>query len=159
MLCESKAIATYIDRAFPGTKLFPDDAKGAALVEQWVSLLNTTLIPAMQSYMVAYYFPGTPDGAPDRARIETALPQVEKYLQLLDRVVGATGFLAGDSFSYADIDVLPLLAYMKNLPETGAIFATLPNLSVYLETHAKRASFIATEPPSFEEFKKMIANS
>jgi glutathione S-transferase len=37
-LFESKAIATYIDRAFPGPRFIPDDALGAAVVEQWVSL-------------------------------------------------------------------------------------------------------------------------
>ncbi|MGH7881209.1 MAG: SRPBCC domain-containing protein, partial [Candidatus Binataceae bacterium] len=35
-LFESKAIATYIDRAFPGPKLFPDDAVSCAQIEQWV---------------------------------------------------------------------------------------------------------------------------
>src|SRR4051794_38406991 len=39
-LCESKAIATYIDRVFDGPKVIPDDAKLAAQVEQWVSLGN-----------------------------------------------------------------------------------------------------------------------
>lgn len=153
VLCESKAIATYIDHAFPGPKLFPDEAQAAALVEQWVSLLNTTLIPAMQAYMLGYYFPRTPDGSPNRVQIDGAFPQTETYLKLLDRVVGATGFLAGDSFSFADIDVLPVLAYLKGLPESGAVFATTPTLTAYLDTHSKRPSFIASEPPPFEEFR------
>ena len=33
-LCESKAIATYINRTFPGPKLIPEDVRGAAQVEQ-----------------------------------------------------------------------------------------------------------------------------
>lgn len=39
-LFETKAIATYIDKAFPGPKFIPDSALGAALVEQWVSYGN-----------------------------------------------------------------------------------------------------------------------
>jgi len=155
-ICESKAIASYIDRAFPGPKLFPEDAKAGAICEQWVSLLNTSIIPAFQAYMIAYYFPRTPDGEPDKVAAAAALPQAEKYLQLLDRVVSATGYLAGDSFTYADIDVLPVLYYLSTLPETGEAFKSLPALSAYLDTHAKRASFIATQPPPFEEFRAMM---
>ena len=40
-LCESKAIATYLDLTFPGPKLIPTDPRHAALTEQWVSLVNT----------------------------------------------------------------------------------------------------------------------
>src|SRR5215469_2884865 len=40
-LCESKAIASYLDCAFPGPALMPDDPQQAALAEQWVSLINT----------------------------------------------------------------------------------------------------------------------
>jgi glutathione S-transferase len=34
-LCESKAIATYLDRAFPGPALTPADPMLAARMEQW----------------------------------------------------------------------------------------------------------------------------
>jgi glutathione S-transferase len=33
-LCESKAIATYLDLSFPGPKLIPTDPRRAALTEQ-----------------------------------------------------------------------------------------------------------------------------
>ena len=36
-LCESKAIASYIDRTFGGPKLIPEDPRQAAEVEQWVA--------------------------------------------------------------------------------------------------------------------------
>src|SRR5664280_1214978 len=39
-LFESKAIATYIDRTFPGPKFIPDDTLETAQVEQWVSYGN-----------------------------------------------------------------------------------------------------------------------
>ena len=46
-LCESKAIATYIDRTFPGPQLVPEDVRGAVEVEQWVSLVNTSIDPCL----------------------------------------------------------------------------------------------------------------
>ena len=42
-LFESKAIATYLDRSFPGPHVFPSDPYLAALTEQWVSLVNTLI--------------------------------------------------------------------------------------------------------------------
>ena len=42
-LCESKAIATYLDLSFPGPKLIPTEPRHAALTEQWVSLVNTKM--------------------------------------------------------------------------------------------------------------------
>src|SRR5579871_3838561 len=40
-LFESKAIATWLDLTFPGPRVFPTDPLSLALVEQWVSLVNT----------------------------------------------------------------------------------------------------------------------
>ena len=42
-LFELKAIATYLDRSFPGPSVFPSDTRRAALAEQWVSLVNTVI--------------------------------------------------------------------------------------------------------------------
>ncbi|MGB6325161.1 MAG: glutathione S-transferase family protein, partial [Methylocella sp.] len=63
-LFESKAIATYADRAFPGPKLFPDDAKLSATIEQWVSVTNTGIFPVFVNYLRSQYFPNTADGRP-----------------------------------------------------------------------------------------------
>ena len=46
-LFESKAIATYIDRIFPGPALIPTDPVGQALTEQWVSSVNTMIDPIL----------------------------------------------------------------------------------------------------------------
>jgi glutathione S-transferase len=39
-LCESKAIASYLDRSFPGPLLFPVEPRLEALAEQWISLVK-----------------------------------------------------------------------------------------------------------------------
>ncbi len=46
-------------------------------------------------------------------------PAVKQEIDLLDRAVAKGGFLAGDSFTLADINVMPILAYLKNFPEAG----------------------------------------
>ena len=62
--------------------------RAAALVEQWISIVNTTVDPVlMRQYLVAYLFPGTADGKPDRARIEAALPKMPALFDLLDKAL------------------------------------------------------------------------
>src|SRR5262249_36617556 len=111
-LCESKAIATYIDRTFGGPKVIPDDPVQAARVEQWVSLVTPTIDPTMlRHYLLSYIFPKGVDGKPDRGAIEAAIPVMEKQFEFLDRAVGG-GHLAGDRYTLADINLMPILYYM-----------------------------------------------
>ena len=115
-LCESKAIATYLDRGFPGAQLIPSDLRLAALTEQWVSLVNTRIDGTLvRTYLLNYIFPKGSDGSPDRKIIDAVVPAVKEEIDLLDRTIANGGFLAGDSFTFADINVLPILAYLKEL--------------------------------------------
>jgi glutathione S-transferase len=152
-LFESKAIATYIDRAFPGPKLFPDDAKLCATIEQWVSVTNTGIFPAFGAYLRSYFFPNTADGQPDRVTIARVLPGVQAHIALFNKAVADTGHLVGRSFTYADMNLLPVLAYLRECPESGEMLAGATELARYFDQHSGRASFKATVPPPFSEQK------
>ena len=147
-LCESKAIATYLDLSFPGPKLIPTDPRHAALTEQWVSLVNTKMDGTLvRTYLFNYIFPKAADGSPDRQAIDAVAPAVKQEIDLLDRAVAKGGFLAGDSFTLADINVMPILAYLKNFPEAGGAIAAAKSLSAYYDRLAARPSFQKTTPP------------
>jgi glutathione S-transferase len=147
-LCESRAILYYIDHAFPGAPLAPRDPAGAARVEQWISLHNTAIDPLLlREYGVAYFFPGTPDGSPNREKIDAALPKMGAHFALLDGAVAKTGYLVGDSLTVADINLLPLLYYMSQLPESGAMLAAQPHLSAYVAKLLARKTIADTVPP------------
>ena len=145
-LCESKAIATYIDRVFDGPKVIPEDAKRAAQVEQWVSLGNVEFDRLMiRQYVLGYLFPK--DGKPDMAAIGAAAEKMKPQVAVLDRAVAATGYLAGDRFTLADINILPMLFYVNRFEEGKAILGAAKNLSAYMERHFARPSFKASAPP------------
>jgi glutathione S-transferase len=153
-LCESKAIATYLDLSFPGPKLIPTDPRHAALTEQWVSLVNTKMDGTLvRTYLLNYVFPKTSDGSPDRKAIDAVVPAVRQEIELLDRAVAKGGFLAGDSFTFADINVMPILAYLKNFPEAASAIAVAKSLSAYYDRLAARPSFQKTAPPPRPEAK------
>jgi glutathione S-transferase len=147
-LCESKAIATYLDRSFPGPDLFPSDPRLAALTEQWVSLVNTVVDRTMvRTYLLAYAFPRTADGKPDRKAIDAATPALRHQIGVLDQAVAATGYLVGDRFTFADINLLPILFHVRQLPEGAEALAAASHLAAYYDRHAARPSFKRTIPP------------
>jgi glutathione S-transferase len=147
-LCESKAIATYLDRSFPGPHVFPSDPRLAALAEQWVSLVNTVIDRTLiRTYLYAYIAPKTA-GAPDREAIEAVMPAVREQLGILNKAVAGTGYLVGDQFTFADINLLPILDRVRLAPEGAEALATASHLAAYYDRHAARPSFTRTIPPA-----------
>ena len=145
---EARAICTYIDRVFPGPSLIPSDPVKAALTEQWVSAITTSVDRLlMRQYVLKHATPGTPDGKPDRAAIGAALTLMPAQFSMLDRAV-ATGHLVGDAFTLADAYLVPIMFFMTKLPESAAMLAEAKNLRSYFERHFNRPSVRETAPPS-----------
>jgi len=147
-LFESKAIATYIDKTFPGLKVIQEEARAAAEVEQWVSSVNTTIDPCLiRSYAIHYRRALMAGGEPDRAAIDAALPTMQRQIAVLDKAVAGTGYLAGDRFTLADINLMPVLYYSQRCPEGGEMLRAAGHLAAYFARHAQRPSYQATLPP------------
>ncbi|HEY4211252.1 MAG TPA: glutathione S-transferase family protein [Steroidobacteraceae bacterium] len=153
-LFESLAILGYVDRAFPGPKLFPQDAVECGRVLQWVSGVSSNLQPRMSGYLQGYYFSAAPDGSPDRAQIDAALPGMTAGLTMLDAVLSTSAHLATESFSLADMCLIPNLYWLIQCPEARAAIGSARYLSRYYDQVSQRPSVRATEPPPFEELVK-----
>jgi len=148
-LFESRAIAGYVDRVFPGPKLFPENAVLGARIEQWVSVCNSSILPALNGYLQCFFFSGAPDGKPDEEGMAARLPQVRSLISLLDRAVAASGCLASNDFTYADMNLLPVLAYLSEVPQSATALSDTTHLAGYLARHSQRQSFQNTRPPAF----------
>lgn len=146
-LFETKAIATYIDKAFPGPRFIPDDPVGAARVEQWVSYGNAKVDKwIMREFVVPQAFVVDKAKGPDMARVNAAVPEIEKCLKVLDEQVAKTGHLAG-AFTYADMHVLPMLVTLQAFPKGKEIAPRYAALMAYVSKLTARDSFKSTEPP------------
>jgi glutathione S-transferase len=147
-LFESKAIATYLDLAFDGARMIPTDPLQAALAEQWISVVNTTIDRTMiRTFLFAYIGPKVATDGPDRETILSVMPAVLEQMAVLDRAVAETGFLVGGRYSFADINLMPILDRVRLPPDGAQALAGAPNLSAYYERHAQRPSFQRTIPP------------
>jgi glutathione S-transferase len=147
-LCETRAICGYIDAVFPGPKLIPQQPVAAATCEQWMSLVTTTIDPILlRQYLIGYFFPGTPDGAPDRARIDAAVPKIGPVFAMLEKELSQHAYLGGGSFTLADIFLFPLVNFLPRAPESAALMAQSPHLQAWFEGVNARPSAVATVPP------------
>lgn len=146
-LFESKAIATYIDRAFPGPRFIPDDALAGARVEQWVSFCNAKVDRSiMREFVVPSVFYDKEKG-PDTARIAASLPQIEKCCAALDSALASSAYLVGDDLTYADMNVVPMLATFQGFPAGKEMIAKYPRLVDYITRITARPSYVNTAPP------------
>ncbi len=147
-LFESKAIATYLDRSFPAPYVFPSDPRLSALTEQWVSLVNTLIDRTLiRTYLYAYIAPKNVDG-PDRDAIEAVMPALLEQIEVLDKAVAKTGYLVDEQFTFADINLLPILYRVRQFPEGAEALAAATHLTRYYDQHAERPSFKITTPPA-----------
>src|SRR5712672_1759021 len=133
-LFESKAIATWLDRRYPAPFVFPSEPRLAALTEQWVSLVNTVIDRTLiRTYLFAYIAPGTADGKPNRPAIDAVMPAVREQVAVLDKAVAESGHLVGDQFTFADINLMPILHRLQQAPEAAAALAEATHLAAYYQ--------------------------
>lgn len=147
-LAETKAICTYIDLAFDGPPLIPRDPIGAARTEQWISMINTGFDPVfVRTYLMAYFFSGLPEGAPDRPKIDAVMPKMRDMFGVLDRELGRRAYLSGSAFNLADMFLLPIVFYLRQMPESAELLTASANLAAWFARVSERPSAQTTIPP------------
>ncbi len=145
-LFESKAIATYIDKTFPGPKFLPEATLPAALCEQWVSYGNAKVDRwIMREFVVPSIFFDKAKG-PDTAKIEAALPEIDQCARVLNNALATTGHLVGNQLTYADMNVLPMLSIGALYPACKAILDQYPHITAFIAKLTARPSYTNTAP-------------
>src|SRR5438067_5172512 len=107
---ETAAIVGYVDDAFDGPKLTPNDPQSRGRMNQWISAVNGYYYPYL-IYHVSHernVFPqlGIPS---DETVVAHAVPMVETCLEVLDRGLLGGEFLLGSQLSLADFFMLPII--------------------------------------------------
>ena len=71
---------------------------------------------------------------------------MEQQFATMDRAVAKTGHLVGDTFTLADMNLMPILFYMGEKPESSALLERSPTLEAYRDRHMARKSVQETVP-------------
>lgn len=142
VLYESTAILRYLERTFPGPKLWPDDSVGMAMCDQWIGAVCDSLVNAALRYMGSRF-----GFLPVPAVMQRQyLDKTREALPIFDRQLGKTRYLAGDSLTAADLFLAPVLFYFPDIPELRVIGEAAPNCTRWARDMATRPSVAATEP-------------
>jgi glutathione S-transferase len=147
-LYETQAILRYIDAVFPKPALQPTDFKAAGRMNQIIGINDWYLFPQVARIIVFQRIVGPVimGTTPDEAACAAAVPDAERCLQELDRLLGDQSFLAGDQLSIADLLLAPQLSYLAATPECAKIMQGT-RLKAWLGRMQARASMQATLPP------------
>ena len=142
VLFETTAILRYLDRTFPGPKLWPEDSLGIARCDQWISAYCDSLVNSGLRYLAARF-----GFLPVPTEMERQyLDKAREVMPIFDRQLAKTRFLVGESLTAADLFLAPLLFYFPDIPELKAIGDTAPNCTRWMHEMAARPSVQATEP-------------
>jgi glutathione S-transferase len=116
MIYESNAIMRYLDSKDSKTRLTPKAPRDAALMDQWISIGQSYFGEPAHSLLVEAIFKRVRQfGEPDRGRIIQLCSELERPLGVMERQLNATAYLAGGSFSLADITFMPYFEYADRL--------------------------------------------
>ena len=147
-LYETQAIVRYIDQVFPGAPLQPTEARALARMNQVIGINDWYLFPKAVAVIGFQRIvgPALMGLTTDEALVAAAVPEAERCIRALDGLLGGNAFLAGDSFSLADVMVGPQMDFLQATPEGQALLAGTA-LGAWLERMRARPSFEATLPP------------
>jgi glutathione S-transferase len=137
-LCESEAIANYVEAAYPQTPLLPADAFQAAKVREIIVFMELYLeLTARELYPEAFFGGKVSDGVKERQH-----KLLTRYIPAFARLAKFSPYIAGDSFTLADCAAsahLPLVSSCTRIIYGTDMLADLP-VKDYLKTLSARES-------------------
>ena len=125
---ETSAIASYVDEAFAGPRLTPQDVRARGRMNQWISAVNSYYYPYM-IYHVTHERIVFPELgiATDEKVVAHALPKVELGLGVIERELAhGKNYLLGSELSQADYYLLPCTFAFSLTDEGRAMYPKFP---------------------------------
>ena len=138
-LYESRAICRYLNQKAGGS-LVPNTLQGCATMEQWISVETSNFTPAAMKLIYNYIFFPMQGKAEDPTMIADGNAGVDRALKVLETRLAASTYLAGDTFTIADIGFLPYIEYLMGTPGK-ALFAGYPAVQAWWTRCSERPSW------------------
>ncbi len=130
---ETSAIALYVDQAFAGPALQPNDLRQRARMYQWISAVGSYYYPYM-SYHLSHerlIYPAL-GITPDEKVVAHALPRIAMALDVMERELEQEReYLIGDQLTLADFFMLPTMTGMSLTPEGQEMLKTRPRIGAW----------------------------
>ncbi|CAA0388142.1 unnamed protein product [Arabidopsis thaliana] len=147
-LFESRAITAYIAEKHreKGTNLTRhEDSKEAAIVKLWSEVEAHHFNPAISAVIHQLIVVPLQGESPNAAIVEENLENLGKILDVYEERLGKTKYLAGDTYTLADLHHVPYTYYFMKTSHAGLI-NDRPNVKAWWEDLCSRPAFLKVSP-------------
>jgi glutathione S-transferase len=141
ILYETQAILRYVDQAFSGPALQPVNAHEVARMNQILGIIDCYLFQSWSGAigferLIATSFFGRPC---DLEAVEAAVPMASRCAEALEALISSP-YLTGETYSLADIRLMPHFDWLRLTPEGEAILAGKGKLVQWFQRVSERPS-------------------
>ena len=140
VLYETRAINAYLDRTLSGSSLTPTGDRDRARFDQWMNVAEAYFAPHAMAVIMEVLFRKYLGGEKNLAAVEAGRADMGTALDAIDRHLASTSYVAGATFSLADIHWMPYLEYFTQIGEGGAV-AGRKNLAAWWERVSGRPTW------------------
>lgn len=137
---ESRAIIRYLDEKLPGISLQPSDLQERARMNQVMSIEQSYLASPTVKIVFQLIFGKMQGKEPDMAIVEGAKAEVQKVFDVAEKAMANREYLAGSSFSLADICWLPYVQYLFAAGQ-GSLVTDRANVAAWWKRVSTRPSW------------------
>jgi glutathione S-transferase len=134
-LYESRAMCRYLNDKVDGP-LVPRDLRARAVAEQWISIESANFSGHAMKFVYQYVFKRDVDAKV----LEAAGQALDKTLGIMDAQLAKHPYIAGSTFTLADICYMPYLEYVMATPAKDSV-AKHPNVSAWWAKLSDRPSW------------------
>ncbi len=144
---ETGAICRYVDHAFDGPPLQPDDARAIARMTQVIAIIdNYGYWPMVRQVFEHRVFRPLEGGIASPEEISNGLVASQKVLSALNRISREGIVLTGETVTLADCHLAPMIACFVHAPEGAQVLRSFPALSHWWEQVCEMPFMPRTEP-------------
>ncbi|XP_068645822.1 glutathione S-transferase F8, chloroplastic-like [Aristolochia californica] len=143
-LFESRAICRYVSEKYSSQgnqSLWGKGPLERASIDQWLEAEGQSFNPPSAALVFQLAFAPRMRIKQDSVVIDKSLEKLIKVLDVYERRLEESRFLAGEDFTLADLSHLPNIQYLVKGTEKGAIFTSRQNVSRWWEEISGRDSW------------------
>lgn len=141
ILWESNAILSYLADKYDDGTLLPHNAEFRARTAQWMYWSDGSLFPYIKAMMGLLV--RTPAEQRDPARVEELKQSLNRLIAMLNDDLAQRDYIAGDTFSIADMALVPLLYPWREVCHDRPDFPHIERWFARIETRPAYRDIVA----------------
>ena len=139
-MIESRAIIRHLDQTLPGASLTPSSPRERARMDEWMSIEQSNFTPGVMKILGQLMFARWRGEEPQMSIVEDGRVAVNKAVAVMERELEGREYIAGTSFSLADIGFMPYIEYLFMCGE-GNLITDHRNTASWWTRISERASW------------------